>query len=363
MNWLSKFFNRIKTKLFGKIVLETSEQESKDAEVVTEKQEPIVEILGKLEVEEERDPYFIQIGLDFGTSYTKCVCRDINTDKAWVHIPNRTYVQELPFLIPSSLVIKNNEIFRVKDGNVCYPQGGIYNLKHALSAVAKGNLEDLTLVPYKSAVRLKKTDQLPALVATCAVYLLAGILGEIRKEIRSRFKGFGSNPFDYMAVNLAIPVEDAEYSTIRKVFLKVLGESWELADELCSYPRIHLNELVSLRKEIRTTKTRSFGEACFVYPEVSANVQGFVRSRVSSPGIYLFNDTGGGTVDQSIFIFSRDGYTDSLAYLSGRVLALGSGKIEEKAAEKSGKKDAPSLEKERKRGNTSGIGRGEGENI
>ena len=32
----------------------------------------------------QRDPYIFQIGFDFGTSSSKIVIRDINTDKAWV---------------------------------------------------------------------------------------------------------------------------------------------------------------------------------------------------------------------------------------------------------------------------------------
>jgi hypothetical protein len=77
---------------------------------------------------------------------------------------------------------------------------------------------------------------------------------------------------------------------------------------------------------------------------VSANVQGFVRSRVSSPGVYLFSDTGGGTVDQSIFIFTRQDKGEHLLYLTGRVLPLGSSHIERLAAQSCGKMDSQSLE-------------------
>jgi len=346
MNWLSKAIRRLKGRLFGIEQTEPKTETAKHTTKVIEDEGPIVGIYTSLE--RKRDPYFIQIGLDFGTSYSKCVCRDVITNKAWVHLHPRSQNEELPFLIPSALMIKNNEICHVEDGTINYPEGGVYHLKNALSLVARGDLNDSLLTVYKKAVRLKKPNQFPGLIATCTIYFLAGVLGEIRDQIRKRFPGFGSMSEDYMAVNLAIPVGDAQQDKIRKVFQAVLNESWELSDELAGHPRIHLNELISLRRKLMANRPRSFGEACFVYPEVSANVQGFVRSRVSSPGVYLFNDTGGGTVDQSIFIFSREGYSE-LAYLAGRVLQFGSSRIEEKAATKSGKNDQISLEEWRKK--------------
>lgn len=74
-------------------------------------------------------------------------------------------------------------------------------------------------------------------------------------------------------------------------------------------------------------------------------MQGFVRSRVSSPGIYLFSDTGASTVDQSLFIFVKRDDGDYLTYLHGNVLPLGSGQIEHKAAIMNGNVEPQSLEK------------------
>jgi hypothetical protein len=300
-------------------------------------------------VHERKNPYFIQIGLDFGTSYSKCVCRDMMTNKAWVHINPKHQDQELPFLIPSALIIKNNIIFHVEDTKTHYPENGLYHLKSALVLAANGHLDNPLLDPYRNAVRLKNSNQFPVFLQTCAIYFLAGVLGEIRKQVREHFPGFGALPDDYMAINLAIPVEDAQQPVISTLYHRILCESWQLSDQLSGHPHIHLKELISLRKNIRVNKKPALDEACFIYPEVSANVQGFVRSRVSSPGIYLFSDTGGGAVDQSIFIFSRWDNKEHLTYLTGRVLPFGSSQIERYAAEKCGKTDCFSLENWRER--------------
>ena len=300
-------------------------------------------------VHERKDPYFIQIGLDFGTSYSKGVCRDMMTNKAWVHIHPRPQDQELPFLIPSALIIKNNRIFHVEDMRTHYPENGLYHLKSALVLAANGHLDNPLLGPYRNAVRLKNRNQFPVFIQTCAIYFLAGVIGEIRKQVRERFPAFGALPDDYMAINLAVPVEDAQQSIISRLYHRIICESWQLSDQLSGHPHIHLKELISMRKKILVHKNHALDEACFIYPEVSANVQGFVRSRVSSPGIYLFSDTGGGTVDQSAFIFARWNHKEHLTYLTGRVLPFGSSQIERRAAEKCGKTDCLSLENWRER--------------
>lgn len=346
MSQLSKLIQGLKEKLFGKTQIEPDTKPiPPSATPKTTVQFPDL----TPPAHERKNSYFVQIGFDFGTSYSKCVCRDIMTNKAWVHVYSRSQDQELPFLIPSALIIKNNRIFHVEDTRTHYPENGLYHLKNALVLAANGHLDNPLLVPYQNAVRLKKGNQLPTLIATCAVYFLAGVLGEIRGQIRERFPGFGTLPEDYIAINLAIPVEDAQQPKVSTLYHRIICESWELSDQLSGHPHIHLAELISLRKKIQVNENHVVNDACFIYPEVSANVQGFVRSRSSSPGIYLFSDTGGGTVDQSVFIFTRQDYSEHLTYLTGRVLPLGSSQIERRAAEKCGKTDCLSLENWRER--------------
>jgi len=349
MGQFSKDFQSLKEELFGK----TRNKPDKEPNPSSKKPKTTNHLsYSTSSVHERQDPYFIQIGLDFGTSYSKVVCRDMMTNKAWVHIHPMSQDQELPFLIPSALIIKNNRIFHVEDTRTQYPENGLYHLKSALVLAANGHLDNPLLEPYRNAARLKTSNQFPAFIQTCAIYFLAGVIGEIRKKVRGRFPGFGDLPDDYMAINLAVPVEDAQQPAINSIYQRMLSESWQLSDQLSGHPPIHLKELISIRKQSLANKNHALADACFIYPEVSANVQGFVRSRVSSPGIYLFSDTGGETVDQSVFIFTRKDYKDHLTYLTGRVLPFGSSHIERRAAEKCGKTDCLSLENWRERKET-----------
>lgn len=291
-----------------------------------------------------RQPYFVQVGFDFGTSFSKCVCRDVMTERAWVHIPPKCAQEELPFLIPSALVVKDEFISIVQSPACHYPENGLYHLKHALVKTALEQWSDTVLDPYRSAIGSEEPDRLGPFVVSCAVYYLAGALGEVRSQIRSRIQGFGSTPEDYMAVNMAVPVADAEHPEVNVLFHRILCEAWMLADKITGHPTIRLSDLASLRSTHNHKVTPSVAEACYIYPEVSANVQGFVRSRVSSPGFYLFSDTGAGTVDQSIFIFSRLDNGEFLTYLHGHVLPLGSSQIEQRAALCTGRVDCHTLE-------------------
>ena len=296
----------------------------------------------------ERSPYFVQIGFDFGTSYSKCICRDVMIDKAWVHLPAKSQGQEFPFLIPSSLVLKKGAISHVGDCRFHYSENGLYHLKHALVKIALGEWGDPVLAPYRGDGLSMNEQKLSELVEACAVFFLAGAFGVVREEVRQRLPDFGKLPDDYMAVNLAVPVADAERLEVNALFQKILCEAWSLSDQLAGHPPISLSELASLRKNNGNGINTSSIDACFIYPEVSANVQGFVRSRVSSPGIYLFSDTGAGTVDQSVFIFMRknEDKSEHLTYLHGGVFPLGSSQIEYKAASLSGQSDDyASLEK------------------
>ena len=361
MGIFSKYVKSIKESLFGKVPDISEEKQIEPSSQLISEQKKIDEIQKEqtppelpkkdiLRVEStpvkktSRDPYFIQIGLDFGTAYTKCICRDIMTNKAWVHHYSRSIDKERPFLIPSLVIVKKNKIYHPEDTENHYPLNGLYHLKNALVLTANGDLEGPQIDPYQNAVKLKNKNQLPTFIVTCAVYYLAGVISDIKKQIKSRFKGFGDLPEDYMAINMAIPVDEAQNLRVSRLFNQVICEAWSLSDELVGETYIELPELISLRKEYRSNGNNTLNSACFIYPEVSANVQGFIRSRVSSPGVYLFSDTGGGTVDQSVFIFSRNDNTEQLFYLAGQVLPFGSSRIERRIAEKCGNSDCGFLE-------------------
>lgn len=350
----SGFFKKLKERLWGKVheikvPVSPAVESQKEAE-----RPPCVSTDDKRPRIKERDSYFIQIGFDFGTSYSKCICRDVIKDKAWVHLPPGFEDQETPFLIPSTFLLMDGKFKNLQNSSIEYHRNGLNHIKLALEKVALHKLNDAVLKPYIEAIGDNSTKRLSNFVQACGVYLLAGALGNVRKDIRKRFPDFGLQSKDYMAVNLAIPVADAEQPGVNALFQKVLFNAWSLSDKIAGYPKIGYAEVEKLISQVETDLNPDLNEACYLYPEVSANVQGFVRSRVSKEGIYLFSDTGAGSVDQSVFIYFKNDSGEQLTYLHGSVLPLGSSRIEHMAASSSGNLDWQNLETWRKKKETGG---------
>ncbi len=341
MNGLKDVFRKLREKLFGKGRVEQASAPS----VAGGNAATGVRVIPEgLRSDRKRDPYFVQIGFDFGTSYCKCVCRDVMIDKAWIYMPAGSDTLEFPFLIPSVLQLNDGKLCHVEHTRTDYHAHGLYHLKQALVKVALQQWNDPALEPYRDGLGTLDVDRMGALVHVCAVYFLAGVLGEVREHVRRQLPGFGTNAQDYMAVNLAVPVAYAEQHEVIDLYQKVLCEAWIIADQLKGHPILDVEKIDALIGEIKEEQVRLARDVAYVYPETSANVQGFVRSRVSSPGIYLFSDTGAGTVDQSVFIFSRKDNSELLAYLHGSVIPLGSALIEHRAAAAVGKTDWEELE-------------------
>lgn len=342
MSNFSNLIRKMKNRLFG------SEQPQPDIE---KQPSTLPEPLPATPRTREREqPYFIQIGFDFGTAFSKCVYRDVITDKAWVYISPVFSNQELPFLIPSVFLFRGRRFWDVEDQDTHYPEGSLYHLKTAMVKVALGEVNDPVLEPYRRVLESCNVQQLRGFVESCGVYFLARVLGAVRQQVKEILPDFCEHPKDYMAVNLAVPVGDVERTEVNHLYQRVLHEAWALADQLHGHSSIALEELDYLRRENLLAKDPSNSQACFIYPEVSANVQGFVRSRVSSQGIYLFSDTGAATVDQSVFIyFRKPDNSEHLTYLHGNVLPYGSSRIELEAARTSGRLDHQALEMWRKK--------------
>ena len=83
-----------------------------------------------------RDPYFVQIGFDFGTSFSKCICRDLMTNRAWVYLSPSSGGEELPFLIPSVVLLRDGMLNHLASCRAQYPSGGLYHVKNALVKLA-----------------------------------------------------------------------------------------------------------------------------------------------------------------------------------------------------------------------------------
>lgn len=237
------FFSDISTKLFG----QEKKVRNKSRNVSSQKKDRRESFLSS----EERAPYFIQVGFDFGTSFSKCIYREISKDKAWVYIP-RFAKSELPFLIPSPVIFHNNFFKIHTDTEIQYPQHGLCHLKFAIERVACGDIDNLVLDRYKKAAGASDLESVTEFVRHCAVFYLASSFCQILKDIKYRFKDFYQKNEDQVAVTMAIPVADACQEQISSCYKKILKTAWAVA------PKLAGKEVLSRDELIRIIETSSF---------------------------------------------------------------------------------------------------------
>lgn len=277
----------------------------------------------------ERPPYFIQIGFDFGTAYSKCVYRDVGADRAFIFQPRRPFNPQLPFLIPVLLKYGAEKAADPVSVDGFHHNDHLSLLKMALFHAAAENFEDITVRRCKKVFDCK-IKQLRKRIEAATAHYLAHRFSEIIQTIEAQFKGYGEHPNDSLFLNLAIPVAKASEDKTTSVFERVVRAAWKDRTNIaqCDGNLGKISHRIDL-----ISKQRETNSDCYLYPEVSANVQSYVRSRTAQSGIYLFVDTGAGTVDQSVFIYKND-QGPKLAYLSAEVSPLGSSQIEIRALQR-----------------------------
>lgn len=250
-----------------------------------------------------RPGYVAQVGLDFGTAYSKCIVRDVGTGLARV-VESGTAGQ--PYLFPSIVYWRDGKFM-----TECQP--GSLELPFAkvlLASLARERGFDSRTTAWEGPLGREQMKNLE----NAAARLLARILREAQNLVGQMMPGFGSQEDDLFYVNMCVPVDDLQDQRTQAVFKNVLESAWILATS--------------------PQRRGSPAEMCFLYPEVAANVQAFLKSGFAHNewGNPLFmTDVGAGTVDQSYFIPTQN--LESLTFLSGLVESLGSSQIEKRCAD------------------------------
>jgi hypothetical protein len=182
--------------------------------------------------------------------------------------------------------------------------------KVLLAALARGRGFDSRTRAWEGPLGNERMEH----AKIAAARMLGGILSEARTLMAQMMPDFGSHDDDLFYVNMCLPVDDLQDQRTRAVFQDVVESAWK-----------HANP---------QQRDDSSSQMCFLYPEVAANVQaflksGFAHSEWGNP--FFMTDVGAGTVDQSYFIPTLG--LQSLTFLSGLVESLGSSQIEKRCAD------------------------------
>ena len=273
----------------------------------------------KIEESTRKTPIYLIVGLDFGTAFTKCMVRDFNYRRATPVTFGHN--SESASLIPSKL--------GWHAGRLVHPLDGIEDaaitlsfIKMALASAAAGTVSDW----LDGVVRPLGVDnpkrQLEA-VQALVIFYIERILREVHEWIQGRWEDFGQVVGDTVYYNMAVPVAQASDATIIDAFQECLNAAVSLLRS-GTKPHASLPDCIDL---VGRHKIQQIDE-CALIPEVTANVQSYIRSRGGRHGLYLFADVGAGTVDFSVFIFYDDHGDKALTYPHAAVEHLGSSQLE-----------------------------------
>jgi len=274
-----------------------------------------------------RGHYQYNIGIDFGTAFTKCVIRDTRQSRAPATLVRFKGNDTQPFFLPT--VVR----FDVATGAVALfdnPEAAgeyIPYLKMALYASLRGRRSDPWIDGVAHLWPDASFDELCERIETLVIFFLAGTIERSLAAIRERLPDFGAEG-DICTVNMAVPVAHAQDIAVENAFRNCLGLAWKLAHESPKPNPTFDNYTAAIKRVKRNGIDHDF---CFIYPEVSANVQSFLKSPARNRGTYLFVDVGAGTVDASVFLWPSEDPAKPLTYLAADVFRLGSSQVELRA--------------------------------
>ncbi len=266
------------------------------------------------------------IGLDFGTAYTKCIVRNLATEEAFL-VP----LHGTEYLLPTEVFCGSKFMWLHGDESKEENPTKVLHLKMALAEVSSGRMNGRWVEEFMRVVESSDEDGVPRHIEALTVYFLARVIQRARAFMLAQSPDFSEALGDRMMVNMAVPVAHAQDVGVSQNFQRCLKWAFLLSREP-DLSRMSAEEIQSALAKIGEPPEQDIG--CYLYPEVSANVQSYIKSPAGSPGLYLFIDVGAGTVDLSIFIFHPHEENDRpLSYPSAGVIPLGSSQIEMRAAQ------------------------------
>lgn len=239
------------------------------------------------------DEIHINLGIDFGTSFTKVCYRDLNAEESIVaHIG-----KDGPILSSVVAVDSCGRLHMGDDVNSAERVCRVEYLKMRLAGVCFDSRPPL-IDGFDLGSQLG--------VRAISAWFLASVVRKSQKWIRSNDSERLRNRVPVWSANIGIPVKQID-SKLRPVFLEVFHVAWLWANTDL-YPSAKAARLRDAYCETRNKlkegrDTNSDSIDCHAVPEIKAAIYPFVMSRNAAPGVYAHFDVGGGTLDGVSFRF------------------------------------------------------------
>jgi len=278
-------------------------------------------------------PLVLNLGIDFGTSFTKVCFRDVSTDRSEIitFTDDVTHLEEA--LLPTKIGVLSDGTLIA--GLTAAEWKPYENQVQTTVEFIKMRLANCDLPQGAESWQLKKIPGLSEdeTIENLCAYYLSRVMTRAKAWIRQNKPELIINQKIEWSANVGVPVEYCDSPAIKR-FQKVLSLAWLLSNE----PQTEQMTIENLRdrmKPLRATLEETAID-CHAVPEIAAEVWSLLNSREVDEGFYVLFDVGDGTLDGSSFRYWNDEGEKKIDFYFGKVNPLGVTAFSQRLAEELG---------------------------
>jgi hypothetical protein len=277
--------------------------------------------------EDQLVPLYLNLGIDFGTSFTKICFRDdarnysevvTFTDEA-VNLKDALLSSKIGILSDGRLLagLTNTEwkIYRP------HLQTSIDFIKMRLAALDFSKVSDPTTNEWRPQDLSVELEQ-PEMIENLSAYYLSRVINRSQAWIRRNKSELLINYKVVWSANVGVPVEYCDSPSLQR-FKRVLSLAWLLLNE----PQTEFFTIHNLPAQMSQLQSRIDQNPinCHAIPEIAAGILSFLNSREADDDrVYTFFDVGDGTLDGVFFRYWKDNDGEpKVDFYSGCVKPLG----------------------------------------
>lgn len=249
---------------------------------------------------------YVSLGIDFGTTYTKVAWKDIATDAAgFIDFPSKDEMG--PFL--------KSEV-RTDDSGRCYTRfdQGFGKARQA-ERFLKMRVAGSEIHPQDASESRERGASVDALSAFYLSSVIRYSCDYFRNSQAERVAGRIVN----WLPSLGVPTPQYD-SPLRERFERILAAAWKMSSMSLAGA---MGEKVQEAYDSIDAERAAAELGVLTYPEIGAAVLSFLVSPEAQPGVYIYFDVGGGTLDGVSFRYRNRGGDRSVEYYSAVVRELG----------------------------------------
>jgi len=262
----------------------------------------------------------LNLGIDFGTSFTKVCFRDVARDRSEIitFTDDVTHLEEA--LLPTKIGVLSDGTLIA--GLTAAEWKPYENQVQTTVEFIKMRLANCDLPQGAESWQLKKIPGLSEdeTIENLCAYYLSRVMTRAKAWIRQNKPELIINQKIEWSANVGVPVEYCDSPPIKR-FQKVLSLAWLLSNE----PQTEQMTIENLRdrlKPLRATLKETTID-CHAIPEIAAEVWSLLNSREVDEGFYVLFDVGDGTLDGSSFRYWNDEGEKKIDFYFGKVNPLG----------------------------------------